>query len=114
MSISRLLCIALMLLIATQSAFANATSTPPHQIDSTHLQASHSHTNDALNINTDTQSTHDISDCHHCGHCSGSHVNWFMAAHLSVLPPYGAHTLPATPKLAKRSFIEPNFRPPIV
>lgn len=80
----------LLLSIAMQSFVAVANLSDSHQIDSQHLQTTHSHARDDVKQNDLASSVeyqnehldqkideHNISDCHHCGHCQGSHAQWF-------------------------------------
>lgn len=80
-------------LILFQSFSAVANSLDFHAIDSEHLSEVHEHqlgdntaankTQNHLKLSvqaSDDSSTNDIShnpaDCHHCGHCHGTHVQW--------------------------------------
>ncbi|MFT4941199.1 MAG: hypothetical protein ACI88A_004263 [Paraglaciecola sp.] len=73
-------------LILFQSFSAVANSLDYHAIDSQHLSEVHEHQLGDNSINEMTQTSADISlpgdnshnpaDCHHCGHCNGSHAQW--------------------------------------
>lgn len=64
--------------LVVQSCIAAANASLPHQLDKTHLQTVHSHQQDdsshAVSSDNNTPS-HNIQDCHHCGHCQGNHAN---------------------------------------
>jgi hypothetical protein len=71
-----------MLTIVFQAMVAVADSMDMHVYDPQHAQTEHKHSDDNLlqpvlggeNISNPTE--HDVTDCHHCGHCSGTHLNW--------------------------------------
>jgi len=63
----------LIVAIVCQSFGAVASAWDSHQTDSQHLQTQHSHADDKRATTADQ---HEIEDCHHCGHCSGSHLTW--------------------------------------
>ncbi|MBA6372926.1 DUF2946 domain-containing protein [Colwellia sp. BRX8-4] len=74
----------IVLSIALQSFVAVANSDNNHQLDAQHLQTEHSHEVDnqaRLNATSDTE--HNVKDCHHCGHCQGSHSQWFLTKKLT-------------------------------
>jgi hypothetical protein len=101
--------------IALQSFTAVANVEQIHQVDIKHLQTQHSHDSDIdefLNDASDNQ--HNSKDCHHCGHCQGSHSPWVMAKPLDNFPSdilvsqlYFYLTHP------NNRFIEDPIRPPI-
>jgi hypothetical protein len=81
------------MLILFQSFSAVANSLDFHAIDPQHLQQEHQHSDDHIigNVNEEppekplnklndgndtTASQHNPADCHHCGHCNGTHVQW--------------------------------------
>lgn len=69
----------IVLSIALQSFVAMANSNENHQIDSQHLQTEHSHDMDNVELlDESSDDDHNIKDCHHCGHCQGSHTSWFV------------------------------------
>ena len=70
----------LILSIVLQSFVAVADTKDTHQLDSEHLKTEHSHALDQAAFNTDFLDTeHDVKDCHHCGHCQGSHAQWLAS-----------------------------------
>ncbi len=85
-----------------------------HQIDVEHIQIKHDHDTD----NTDSgrivdAEGHEVNDCHHCGHCSGSHLSWILVKGISNF-----HELPTvnnTPYyvIQSKEFSEAILRPPI-
>jgi len=101
--------------IALQSFFAVANSSENHQIDSQHIQVEHSHDTDSVELfGESTDDGHDIKDCHHCGHCQGSHTPWFTSENTHLKTPelltfnhylYTSHL--------DKHFIEELIRPPI-
>ena len=105
----------LVLSIALQSFIAVANSDESHQVDSQHLQTEHSHILDKVALSDDSsEKDHSIKDCHHCGHCQGSHTQWLASEKMSDTTPellvlnqyfYRVHL--------DRSFIEEPVRPPI-
>lgn len=81
------------MLILFQSFSAVAKSLDFHATDPQHLQQSHQHSGDHVigSVNEEpsenpvnklvdgkntTASQHSSADCHHCGHCNGTHVQW--------------------------------------
>ncbi|MFC3187513.1 DUF2946 family protein [Shewanella intestini] len=68
--------ILLILSIILQS-FAVSVSADAHQLDAEHFQSTHNHETDHTS-KLDDDKKHDMYDCHHCGHCSGNHTNWFL------------------------------------
>jgi len=67
-----------MCVVAFQSIAAMADSNTVHQITESHLQTEHDHHLDTKNtVNSASEADgHHIKDCHHCGHCSGTHISW--------------------------------------
>ncbi|QBY05914.1 hypothetical protein E2K93_16770 [Thalassotalea sp. HSM 43] len=54
-----------------------------HQVDVEHLQTQHDHQDDLNTFNDNTRDEHhDVNDCHHCGHCSGTHMSWILVNNL--------------------------------
>jgi len=106
----------LVLSIALQSFVAVANSDENHQVDSQHLQTEHSHNLDKIALFDDSsENDHSIKDCHHCGHCQGSHTQWLTnekmtdaAPELITLNQYFYHVH------LDRIFVEEHIRPPIV
>ncbi len=100
------------MMVALQSFSPIVSATQTHQVDAAHLQTEHSHQNDTQLLGSDN-SEHDIKDCHHCGHCSGSHLSWLMLKEtLEQIPSTTSNPLflIVTSPIA---FIEPTLRPPI-
>jgi hypothetical protein len=105
----------IVLSIALQSFVAVANSNDNHQIDSQHLQTEHSHDVDKVEIyNESSDNDHNINDCHHCGHCQGSHTPWLLTLSNNnstlkylVLNQYFYHAH------LDKSVIEELIRPPI-
>nr|WP_297347441.1 hypothetical protein [uncultured Glaciecola sp.] len=72
------------MLILFQSFTAVASSLDFHSVDVSHLSEVHDHDkHDApildktpVNVKSTSDSAHNPSDCHHCGHCHGSHTQW--------------------------------------
>ena len=72
------------MLIVLQSFSAVANSLDFHVTDTQHLQHKHDHAEhdkrlfdiNAQDIRDDNRDRHNPADCHHCGHCDGSHVQW--------------------------------------
>jgi hypothetical protein len=80
----------LVVLIAMQSYAAVANSDENHQVDPQHIQTEHSHDAhhvDGIALFEDSLDSgeHNIKDCHHCGHCQGTHTQW-LATNKSTLP----------------------------
>ncbi|MFT6897803.1 MAG: hypothetical protein ACJA13_002214 [Paraglaciecola sp.] len=91
----------LVLLILFQSFSAVANSLNFHSIDSEHISEVHelnSHDNitaktiliqqnDDLPTNIDnstiTDTSHNPADCHHCGHCNGTHLSYLATSQLN-------------------------------
>lgn len=85
-----------------------------HQIDVEHIQVKHDHNSDHTESGklVDAQG-HDINDCHHCGHCSGSHLSWILVKGISNI-----HELPTVDEfpyyfIQSKEFSEAILRPPI-
>ena len=105
----------IVLSIALQSFVAVANSDENHQVDLQHLQTKHSHDIDNIELVDDSsEREHNIKDCHHCGHCLGSHAQWLTSEKAYLTTPdflisnqylYSSHL--------EKSFIEELIRPPI-
>ena len=101
--------------IALQSFIAVANLESDHQPDAQHLQTVHSHEIDYAEVNGEySENEHNIKDCHHCGHCQGSHTPWFVStehrnttAKILVLNQYFYHVH------LDKIFTEVLTRPPI-
>ena len=81
----------MIMLILFQSFYAVANSLDFHAIDTQHLQHEHNHAeHDKSLSSTSTQDVstdqvkgqHNPADCHHCGHCHGTHVQWLSLIHI--------------------------------
>lgn len=86
-----------------------------HQVDVEHLRVEHSHQDDRVfsldNQNNDKQ--HNIEDCHHCGHCAGTHLTYVVLQHnYSILESISQSILDSLKTLPK-DYIDPAIRPPI-
>jgi len=105
----------LVLSIALQSFVAVANSDDNHQVDAQHIQTEHSHDLDNQeHLDDSSEDAHSIKDCHHCGHCQGSHTQWLSSKKVYLTTPefiitdqyfYTVHL--------DKSFIEELIRPPI-
>lgn len=107
--------ILLVVSIVLQSLTAVVSATPEnHQIDIEHLQTQHDHADDrnVLNDNTDDEQ-HDVKDCHHCGHCCGSHLSWILVSNSNV--DGKLNIINKTPYQIDQTstFLEAILRPPI-
>lgn len=72
--------VVLSIVLQSLSATASITSVE-HQMDIAHLQTEHSHQNDSkIFLQSALDESHDVKDCHHCGHCSGAHFTWLFVA----------------------------------
>ena len=72
--------ILLILAIVLQSFNAVSALLYAHQVDAQHLETVHDHASDTKSVIEDQvtdagDDDHNINDCHHCGHCSGSHFS---------------------------------------
>ncbi|WP_139158569.1 hypothetical protein [Pseudoalteromonas sp. JW3] len=90
-----------------------ASATQTHQIDLEHLQTEHSH---AEQYNAGEalydEDGHNIKDCHHCGHCSGTHLSWYVTkptCQLSFELTQGAYSQTPSHTVYRH---EPQFKPP--
>ena len=72
----------LIALMLCQSFLLTAKTLDFHVIDLTHHSAGHSQTeHDQLRQVTEPTNdigsdAHNTADCHHCGHCHGTHIQW--------------------------------------
>lgn len=102
--------------IVLQSLAPVVSATENHQVDIEHLKTEHSHEQDlqpsqeSLNLTIDD---HEISDCHHCDHCTGSHLSWVFLK--NVIPPFANASFTSDSFLSPppRARKEPTLRPPI-
>jgi hypothetical protein len=112
----------LIMLIIFQSFSAVANSLDYHSIDTQHLSEVHEH---QVHDNTKTKSSqqnadlsasndtsHNPADCHHCGHCNGSHLSFLFTSQLkstlSINSSLNSHYLYAN----KSTQVSSLFRPP--
>lgn len=101
--------------IVLQSLTAVASSTSEnHQIDIEHLQTQHDHDDDrnVLNDNTDDEQ-HDVKDCHHCGHCSSSHLSLILVSNSNALSKLKIYIKTPYQFDQTSTFLEAIHRPPI-
>ena len=107
--------ILLVLSIVLQSISSIASETSEnHQIDIEHLQTQHDHADDrnALNDNADDEQ-HNEKDCHHCGHCSGSHLSWILVNNSNIAAKlFKTNHIPYQFDQTKE-FLDAILRPPI-
>lgn len=102
--------------IILQSIAPVVSATESHQVDVEHLKTEHSHEQDLTKFeinNNEALDNHEISDCHHCGHCSGSHLSWVFWK--NVISPLATASSSADSFLSPppRARKEPTLRPPI-
>lgn len=106
MNISKLTSHIMILLMLFQSFSAVASSLDFHVVDPQHMQHEHDHNEHVQNALSDFQADvgsiknantysldshesgdehHNPSDCHHCGHCNGTHAQWVGFQNLTNL-----------------------------
>ncbi|MCV2883671.1 hypothetical protein OE749_03015 [Aestuariibacter sp. AA17] len=111
-----------MISIVIQSLSFAVSSESLHQYDPTHAKLSHDHQHDrilteAVDIPNQEKSRsidgHDPADCHHCGHCTGTHMSWVTET--SELHYHDAVSLLDVPysSVIPHNFISAPYRPPI-
>ncbi|WP_111978741.1 hypothetical protein [Algibacillus agarilyticus] len=100
------------IVLQSLTAVASATS-ESHQIDIEHLQTQHDHANDRSNSNDSASEQHNEKDCHHCGHCSGSHLSTILVNDSNSFDKL--IVVNKTPYQVEQtnSFLEAILRPPI-
>jgi len=101
--------------IVLQSLTTGASATSQnHQLDIEHLQTQHDHKSDLKSLNGDLdEEGHDIKDCHHCGHCSGSHLSWILISNInSSTKLFTNNNIPYQFDQTKE-FLDAILRPPI-
>ncbi|RRS07966.1 hypothetical protein EAG18_14305 [Pseudoalteromonas sp. J010] len=107
---AKLIMLILVLLVSVQSVNLFASEASLHQIEIAHLQQPHDHAEDASMENKE----HHTQDCHHCGHCSGTHLTIVIVKSPIALSVY-THSEAYSQAPAKvRTFVEQTHRPPIV
>ena len=101
------------IVLQSLTAVVSATS-ENHQIDIEHLQTQHDHADDrnALNDNTDDEQ-HDVKDCHHCGHCSGSHLSWILICNSNTTGKLNIINKTPYQVSQTNTYLEAILRPPI-
>lgn len=101
------------IVLQSLTAFASVTS-ENHQVDVEHIQVKHDHNSDHSESGKlfDAEG-HDVNDCHHCGHCSGSHFSWVLIKDISNF--HHIPTVGSTPYyfIQTKDFSEAILRPPI-
>ena len=101
------------IVLQSLSSVASTTSSN-HQVDIEHLQTQHQHTSDLESTkgNVD-EAGHNIDDCHHCGHCSTSHLSWIFFTYTASKPNiYSLERIPYQSTQTKE-YLDTIQRPPI-
>jgi len=99
--------------IVLQSFSAIAAPNNAHQLDIQHIQTEHDHRDDLqLNNMADIDEEHNISDCHHCGHCTGTHLSWILVKTAIVLDSLNYVQFTPYQKTFYNDVFEDSFRPP--
>ncbi|PCK31359.1 hypothetical protein [Pseudoalteromonas piscicida] len=106
---NKLVMIILMLLVSVQSVSLFASESNFHQVEVSHLQHSHDHAEDV----SAEPNGHHTKDCHHCGHCSGTHLNLVILKSLTPFKVLGHSEIYRQAQDRIRTFIEQAHRPPI-
>lgn len=106
--------ILLLLSIVLQSFVAIGSPTENHTIDIEHLKTTHHHSDDlTINNITDDAEQHDISDCHHCGHCSGTHLSLILVKYITNHTKLTSALAIPHQSTFPEDILETSFRPPI-
>ncbi|CAH9050548.1 hypothetical protein PSECIP111951_00214 [Pseudoalteromonas holothuriae] len=100
------------LAIALQSVGVVAAATQVHQIDLEHLKTEHTHSLLTMAQFEQVQDDHNIKDCHHCGHCSGSHLSWYINKPTPTLYWQPSHNIQRDEFAYALQRHEPQFKPP--
>jgi len=101
-------------MIVFQSYTAVANQKITHQVDVQHIQTEHSHLTDDSLATNDGENDHNVQDCHHCGHCHGSHTHWFSSKNLpQTLPLLLVFNHYLYQNDHEGRFVENLIRPPI-
>ncbi|WP_145925034.1 hypothetical protein [Pseudoalteromonas luteoviolacea] len=105
----------LVTVIALQSVSFVASLSDVHLVDVKHLQSTHSHQHDLQVTNTVEldEHGHAIQDCHHCGHCSGSHTSWLNRHWQEDATLMTSLVVVNTPDTRIRRRAESKYKPPI-
>lgn len=99
--------------IALQSFFTVLNAQEIHQIENEHIQIEHSHENDFQVTADNSGDEHQIDDCHHCGHCHGSHSQWVATNQLdSIAQNNNEQSLPYL-VFSNNGHLDNPLRPPI-
>lgn len=109
-------CLRLLLVVSIvlQSFIAVADVEKPHQVNAQHLQTIHSHDVDNIGHTDNLDSEHNIEDCHHCGHCQGTHTQWIdNATSAETATAYRVSNQYLYVNHLDKSLIEDLTRPPI-
>ncbi len=115
LNFSFVLRILLVLSIVLQSISSIASSiSENHQIDIEHLQTQHDHADDR-NVSNDNvgDEQHNEKDCHHCGHCSGSHLSWVLVSSSNATGKLNIFNKTPYQIAQTNSYLEAILRPPI-
>ncbi|WOH38543.1 DUF2946 domain-containing protein [Thalassotalea fonticola] len=104
----------LVLSIALQSFFTVLNAQEIHQVENEHIKIEHSHDNDfQVASDNSADDDHQIEDCHHCGHCHGSHSQWVTANDLnSIAQSNNEQSLPYL-VVSNNGHLDSPLRPPI-
>lgn len=79
----------MIVLILLQSLSAMAKSVDFHVLDAEHIKSEHVHavddhvTAEHISQPTGDSDNHNSADCHHCGHCSGTHMQYVSITYIS-------------------------------
>lgn len=115
----------LLFCIAMQSFIVVANNQELHQPDAQHLKIEHSHQNHTIDPNQPSElskslaisevsdADHNEDDCHHCGHCHGSHMQWVYLSQHFTYPIFNNSTPFQYAELARNHIIDHDLRPPI-
>ena len=108
----------LVISIVLQSFLAVADAEKPHQINTQHLQTEHVHEYDHESLNRSLSDSpngeHNTNDCHHCGHCQGSHTQWISNKKITTTPTdFIVFNQYFYLNYLDNNFIEEPIRPPI-
>jgi len=101
--------------IVLQSFIAVSASFDTHQLDVAHLQTEHDHATDiGSKLSADKNiDEHNVNDCHHCGHCSGSHISWVSGKTVNAeLSLFSLHSFQLSHAVPYRT-LSSIYRPPI-
>ncbi|CCQ10132.1 hypothetical protein PALB_9970 [Pseudoalteromonas luteoviolacea B = ATCC 29581] len=110
--LKRLITTFLLCVFTLQSGALLASTEPKHVINSAHLQSEHNHANDT-NPNFTQDDNHNINDCHHCGHCSGTHLSWVADQGVMLAPKLISLSVAKRNLAHFKGYYAPLLRPPI-